>query len=184
MITADAMHCQRDHVAYLTERGLTQAALREVVQAPRLKALVLRVRGRASARLGDAGECARALDAAYDEVARPTNGPDGLTDYCTLSCIGMEAAGCWSQLGKFDTAVATFERSLPTWPEVLRRDRGLCCAMTPRAIDLDVGQRAAGGHPAHERLGCPLTTPAGHLRYRPSTSPYRPSAVCVGRRAR
>jgi tetratricopeptide (TPR) repeat protein len=109
--------------------GLTQTALRDPSQVlPRVKALILRLRGRAYARLGNVGECARALDAAYEEVMRPDDGPDGLTDYCTPSYIGMEAASCWSKLGRFDAAVATYERSLPTWPNSLRRDQGLCLA--------------------------------------------------------
>jgi transcriptional regulator with XRE-family HTH domain len=114
--------------------GLTQAALRNPSRViPRVKALVLRLRGRAYAQLGNPGECARALDAAYEEVLRPDDGPDGLTDYCTPSYIGMEAANCWSRLGRFDAAVATYERSLPTWPISLRRDQGLCLARLTNA---------------------------------------------------
>jgi tetratricopeptide (TPR) repeat protein len=109
--------------------GLTQAALRNPAQVvPQVKALVLRLRGRAYARLGNAGECARALDSAYEEVLRPSDGPDGLTDYCTPSYIGMEAANCWSKLGRFDAAITAYRRSLPNWPDALRRDHGLCLA--------------------------------------------------------
>lgn len=108
--------------------GLTDAALRRSAKLPpRSRALVLRLQGRAYARLGDAGECARALDAALEEVGR-THEPDGLTDYCTPSYIGMEAANCWSKLGSFDRAVTAYERSLESWPTELRRDQGLCLA--------------------------------------------------------
>jgi hypothetical protein len=106
--------------------GLTQAALREAGSAPRLRALILRVSGRAYARLGNAGECARAIEGAYEEVSQPTDGPDGLTDYCTASYIGMEAAHCWSQVGRFEAAVTAYEASLADWPEALRRDQGVC----------------------------------------------------------
>jgi tetratricopeptide (TPR) repeat protein len=131
--------------------GLADAALRSSSQVPpRLKALALRVCGRAHARVGNVSECARALDAAYDEISRPYDAPDSLTDYCTSSYIGMEAASCWSQLGRFDSAIATFERSLEAWPERLRRDRGLCLARLANAYagreDIeracDVGRRA------------------------------------------
>lgn len=114
--------------------GLTDSALRGPVKIPaRLRALVLRLRGRAYARLGDAGECARALDSAYAEVSKPVDAPDGLTDYCTPSYIGMEAASCWSALGRFDTAVPAYERTLPGWPDALRRDHGLCLARLTNA---------------------------------------------------
>src|SRR5439155_21072298 len=119
--------------------GLTDAALRGPSQVPpRLKALILRLRGRAYARLGNGGECTRALDAARDEALRPYDLPDDLTSYCTPSYIGMETATCWSMLGRFDPAVATYERSLQTWPDALRRDQGLCLA------------RLAGAHAGRE----------------------------------
>jgi tetratricopeptide (TPR) repeat protein len=131
--------------------GLTQAALRNPHGVPaRAKALILRLRGRAYARLGNTGECARALDAAYEEVIRPVDGPDGLTDYCTPSYIGIEAANCWSKLGRFDTAIATYERSLPSWPDALRRDQGLCLArlMSAYAGQGDLERASAAGRQA------------------------------------
>jgi tetratricopeptide (TPR) repeat protein len=86
--------------------GLTEAALRDQPRVlPRLKALIFRLRGRAYASLGNASECARALDAAQTEVLRPYDAPDDLTAYCTPAYIGMEAASCWSKLGRFDSAV-------------------------------------------------------------------------------
>jgi len=45
----------------------------------------------------------------------------------------MEAASSWSKLGRFDAAIATYERSLPSWPEALRRDQGLCLARLTNA---------------------------------------------------
>ena len=113
--------------------GLTDAALRNAPpKAHRLTAPVGRLSGRGYAQLGDARECARALDDAYDRVTREGDAPDGLTDYCTPSYIGMEAATSWSRLGRFDIgmeaatswsrlgrfdiAIATYELSLPTCP--------------------------------------------------------------------
>jgi tetratricopeptide (TPR) repeat protein len=108
--------------------GLTDAALRRSSNlAPRSKALVLRLQGRAHARLGDGGECSRALDTAREQVEL-AHQPDGLTDYCTSGYIGMEAANCWRTLGQFDKAVAAYEESLESWPDELRRDQGLCLA--------------------------------------------------------
>jgi hypothetical protein len=114
--------------------GLSQAAMRDSSRVPaRARALILRLRGRAYAQLGDTGECARALDAAQTEVLSSDAEPDGLTDYCTPSYIGMEAAISWTRLGRFDVAVSTFERSLPSWPAALRRDQGLCLARLANA---------------------------------------------------
>ncbi|ROP33509.1 hypothetical protein EDD30_6496 [Couchioplanes caeruleus] len=108
--------------------GLTDAALRGPGKlSPRSRALILRLRGRAHARLGDAGECERALDAARADVERDHE-PDGLTDYCTPAYIGMEAASCWSRLEQFGKAIAAYEQSLSAWPAELRRDQGLCLA--------------------------------------------------------
>ena len=130
---------------------LAQAALREPGRvSPRLRALVLRLSGRAYAQLRNAGECARSLDAALTEVTRPNDGPDGLTDYCTPSYIGMEAAACWGRLGRFDTAISTYERSLQAWPDALRRDQGLCLARLASAYAgrEDVGQACRAGRQA------------------------------------
>ncbi|GII24639.1 helix-turn-helix domain-containing protein [Planosporangium mesophilum] len=114
--------------------GLTEAALRNAGQVPpRIRALILRERGRASARLRDASECARALDSAREEVLRPDDVSEDRAPYCTQSYIDMEAANCWSELGQFDSAIATYERSLETWPEALRRDQGLCLARLTNA---------------------------------------------------
>jgi hypothetical protein len=45
-----------------------------------------------------------------------------------FSYIGMEAGNCRSILGQFDRAVTTFDRSLSSWLDELRRDQGLCLA--------------------------------------------------------
>ena len=108
--------------------GLAGAALRDSKRiSPRGKALVLRLQGRAYARLGNASECSRALESAYAEVMRSAE-PDGLTDYCTPEYIDMEAANSLAKLGKFGDAIAKYERSLMAWPDNLRRDQGLCLA--------------------------------------------------------
>jgi len=109
--------------------GLTEAALRHQSRVtPRIRALIFRERGRAYARLGNAGECARALDSALEDVLRPDDQSQDLASYCTPSYINMEAANCWSELSRFDPAVMIYERSLVAWPTSLRRDQGLCLA--------------------------------------------------------
>lgn len=109
--------------------GLTDAALRDRSRVPsRIRALALRVRGRAFAQLGNTGECSRALEAAHDAVAMLDDDPGDIAAYCSPSYIGMEAANCWTTLGRYDAAVTTYERSLERWPSGLRRDQGLCLA--------------------------------------------------------
>jgi tetratricopeptide (TPR) repeat protein len=109
--------------------GLAEAAMREPKRVPpRVRALILGQRGRAYARQGERAHCARALDEARREVARPDDASTDLATYCTPSYVAMEAASCWSQLGRFDTAVTTYEMSLDSWPAEFRRDHGLCLA--------------------------------------------------------
>src|SRR5438105_4904059 len=45
----------------------------------------------------------------------------------------MEAASSWTKLARFDSAISTFERSLASWPDALRRDQGLCLARLANA---------------------------------------------------
>ncbi|MEV6489044.1 hypothetical protein AB0M20_10490 [Actinoplanes sp. NPDC051633] len=158
--------------------GLTDAALRNAPpDAYRLKALVQRLRGRGHAQLGDEGECARALDDAYDQVGRTGDAPNWLTDYCTPSYIGMEAASCWSRLGRFDVAVATYERSLPTWPTALRRDQGLCLARLTSAY-AGQGDFESASATGRRAIGVVRTAPSGRAlaemqRVRVTLAPYR-----------
>ena len=49
---------------------------------------------------------------------------EGLIRGSTHAYIGMEAATSWSGLGRFDSAVTLYERSLAGWPDSLRRDQG------------------------------------------------------------
>ncbi|HEV8355130.1 MAG TPA: hypothetical protein VGR24_13190 [bacterium] len=142
---------------------LAQAALREPgLVSPRVRALVLRLRGRAYAQFGDAGECARSLDAAVTEVARPNDGPDGLTDYCTPSYIAMETAACWGTLGRFDAAVTAYERGLQGWPDGLRRDQGLCLARLANAYAgrEDVDQACSAGRQAVDVIRAAMSSRA------------------------
>jgi transcriptional regulator with XRE-family HTH domain len=160
--------------------GLVQAALREPQHvAPRGRALVLRLQGRAYAQLGDAGECARALDTAHEQVTQDAE-PDGLTDYCTPAYIGMETANSWSKLGRFDAAVSTFERSLQAWPEGLRRDRGLCLARLSyaHAGREDIERTCAIGREAVDVVrAAPSSRALGELqRLRVRLAPWRRNA--------
>jgi tetratricopeptide (TPR) repeat protein len=107
--------------------GLTEAALRNAAQVPpRTRALILGQRGRALASLGEASDCAKAIDRAHHEVSQPDDVATELTLYCTPSYVAMEAAACWSQLGKHDSAITVYETSLRSWPDEYRRDHGLC----------------------------------------------------------
>jgi len=45
----------------------------------------------------------------------------------------MEAASSWTKLARFDSAIVTFERSLASWPDALRRDQGMCLARLANA---------------------------------------------------
>jgi tetratricopeptide (TPR) repeat protein len=71
---------------------------------------------------------------------------------CPPAYIGMEAANCWSKLGRYDPAIATYERSLENWPEALRRDQGLCLARLANAYAgrEDIDQACTAGRQAVE----------------------------------
>jgi hypothetical protein len=42
-----------------------------------------------------------------------------------VSYVEMEAADCWTLLGRPERAVPIFEAELAAWPEIYRRDRGV-----------------------------------------------------------
>jgi len=107
--------------------GLTIAAMRDASKlSPRIRAIVLGQQARAYALRGDAGECARSLDAAMREVTRPDADSDTLALYCTPAYIGMNTAICWIYLNQPGRAIPVFEKALATWPVFMRRDQGLC----------------------------------------------------------
>jgi len=107
--------------------GLVSAALRNAGKVPpRVRALILGQRARAHASLSDAPECERAIDLALQEVSRPDADSDMAAAYCNEAYILMGAAAAFSALGKPDKAIPVFEHSLASWPEYLRRDKGLC----------------------------------------------------------
>jgi transcriptional regulator with XRE-family HTH domain/tetratricopeptide (TPR) repeat protein len=109
--------------------GLARAALRGQDRlSPRARALALRQEARGHALSGDATGCARALEAAREQVAAPEDHGDEdrvLTGYCTSAFIEMEAADCAMLLGQPDQAVATFERGLASLPAQYQRDRAV-----------------------------------------------------------
>lgn len=107
--------------------AIAKAALRHSTRIPpRIRALAYGQLARAHALLGETDQCSRALDSALREVSRRDANSDDLAAYCNSSYISMEAASCWTRLGKPDQAVPIFERSLEAWPQHLRRDQGLC----------------------------------------------------------
>jgi tetratricopeptide (TPR) repeat protein len=107
--------------------GLTEAALRQAKKvSPRVRALALGQHARAQALSGESDECAKAIDAALHEVARPYADGDAIAPYCTTEYVAMEAAASWSALGRSEVAIPIFERALEAWPAGQRRDQGLC----------------------------------------------------------
>ncbi|MEU6767111.1 helix-turn-helix transcriptional regulator [Streptomyces sp. NPDC046853] len=108
--------------------GLAKAALKHERDLPsQVRAVALRARANSFALIGDADECARALDEAR---ALADQGPNeaSLAPYCSVSYIEMEAANCALQLRRPERAVRTLEASLTHWPAEQQRDRGLCLA--------------------------------------------------------
>jgi transcriptional regulator with XRE-family HTH domain len=109
--------------------ALSAAAWRQLGRvAPRVRALVLAQEGRALALRGQPDLCARSLDSAMAAVTSAAASSDPIADYCTPEYIAMEAAACWTLLGKSSRAVPIFERALNAWPQEQRRDLGLCQA--------------------------------------------------------
>ncbi len=107
--------------------GLSEAGMRDFEHvSARIRALVLVQRARAHAIDGDTDGCSRMIDDAYREVSDVTQSDDDTAAYCNLEYIQMEAAGCWTELGKPDLAIPIFERALSNWPLMMRRDLGLC----------------------------------------------------------
>jgi tetratricopeptide (TPR) repeat protein len=108
---------------------LAEAALHKPDRlTPRARALALRQTAHGHALAGDAAKCARALEAAEEEVAQREDHGDEerlLTSYCTPTYVEMEAADCWMTLGQPDKAIAIFERGLAAWPPEYQRDRGV-----------------------------------------------------------
>jgi hypothetical protein len=98
-----------------------------------LRAVSLRQQANAYAILGDRDNCARAVDAALDEVAGTAVSPDELAAYCTTPYVEMEAATCWLRLDHPNIAIEIYEQGLSEWPALLRRDRGLCLSRLARA---------------------------------------------------
>ncbi|MFD7163114.1 helix-turn-helix domain-containing protein [Streptomyces violascens] len=108
--------------------GLANAALKHARELPsQVRAVALRARANSLALLGEADECARALDEARNFADQGPN-EASLAPYCSVSYIDMEAANCALQLRRAQDAVETLEASLTRWPAEQQRDRGLCLA--------------------------------------------------------
>jgi transcriptional regulator with XRE-family HTH domain len=115
--------------------ALAAAALEQAPQeAHRLRAVILRQQANALAELEDLGGCASAIAAGFDEVRACADGDDPLTAYCNGAYVAMEAVGCWSRLALPDRALAILEDSALTWPDHLRRDKGLFLARSAVAF--------------------------------------------------
>lgn len=108
--------------------GLATGAMNHLQQVPvRVRALVMAQAARAHAANGDAYMCAKLLESAHAEVShRNADADDNLASYCNEPYILMEGAGCWALLDMHDKAAPIFKQGLANWPQIQRRDRGLC----------------------------------------------------------
>jgi hypothetical protein len=131
--------------------GLTAAALREASKvSPRIRALVLGQQARAHALRGDHSGCARSIEAAIHEVAKPETDMDAIASYCTPGYVSMQAATCWSYLNSPGRAIPVFEKAATTLPAFMRRDQGLCLTRlaTAYAAGGDKAGACSAGHKA------------------------------------
>ncbi len=132
--------------------GFANAALRRARDLPpSIQAVALRQLANAHALLGEAEECAQALERARELAAKADpSDPADMASYCSVSYVDMEAANCAVLLRRPDDAVQTLRASLARWPEGQERDQGLCLARlaTASAILEDVESAAEYGHAA------------------------------------
>lgn len=96
--------------------------------SPSQKAVALRQKAYAHARLGDTDACVKALDMAFECASQGADADDDIARYCTPEYIEMEAAHCWVELGKPSEAINTLRHGLAEWQAEFRRDLGLCLA--------------------------------------------------------
>ena len=165
-----------DRAASLVEGGVRMLGR----VPPRVRALVLAQEARAHALRGAVSDCARSLDAAFREVARPDSDADDLAPYCSPEYIAMEAAACWTILGQTGRAIPIFERALGQWPAGQRRDLGLCQARLARAYANrgDAERAAEAGQLAVSTVRVARSARAVHelCRVRETLAPWRRDA--------
>jgi transcriptional regulator with XRE-family HTH domain len=144
--------------------SLALAALRRPAQLPpRVHALALRQLAHGHALTGEETACARALDAAREQVGHTElyrEEENGIAGYCTPEYVEMEAASCWMTLGKPREAVLIYERSLATWSPRFLRDRGVHLARLALAHAAD-GEPEQACATAHEALSIAHDTGSG-----------------------
>jgi hypothetical protein len=130
---------------------LADAALASTPAAPRrLRAVVLRQKANAHAAVREADECEAAVEAGLVDVNQDVTDGDQLAHYCTPPYVAMEAIDCWTQLGQPDRALSVLNELDNTWPDELRRDKGLSLARiaTARAAVGDRGPACTVGRDA------------------------------------
>ena len=127
---------------------------------PRMRAVILRVEAHAHAITGDYDACARTIDAALAEVTDSTSASSDLADYCTAGYIQMEAAHCWTELGRPEAAIEHLAAEVEVWDPTFRRDLGLCLAR------LGVAEAKAGDLEAAAASGRRSLAIAGETRSR------------------
>ncbi|WP_267242861.1 hypothetical protein [Streptomyces sp. PR69] len=158
--------------------GLANAALKRARELPsQVQAVALRARANSYALLGQADDCARALDEARALADQAAQDESGLAPYCSVSYIDMEAANCALQLRRPEDAVRTLEASLTRWPAEQQRDRGLCLARLATAYaqleDVEGAYNAASQAAAIAQTTGSARILAELGRLQPLLSPWR-----------
>jgi transcriptional regulator with XRE-family HTH domain len=93
-----------------------------------VRAAILRQKANSHAALGEASECAQAVDQALDAIAESgLVDNDDLAPYCTREYLAMESGKCWEQLGHADRALSAFGSVVEGVPSS-RRDEALALA--------------------------------------------------------
>jgi transcriptional regulator with XRE-family HTH domain len=99
------------------------------LDAPAVRAVILRQKANSHAALREADDCESAIDGAFAALDKPTSdGGESLAPYCTREYVAMEAGKCWVQLGEPARALAVFDSTSAETSVASRRDQGLALA--------------------------------------------------------
>jgi tetratricopeptide (TPR) repeat protein len=144
--------------------GLARAARRDEERLPSPMRAAIRVQ-QAHGHALDGRERAsqQLLDEAHEWAANDTVGDarGGHGSYCTPSYIEIHRAGCWLTMGQPKTAIAVYERTVPSLPAVYQRDRAAALSRMAVAYAADGRLEEAAGA---ARAALPVARGAGSSR--------------------